>query len=57
MILFVLLLQEAEATCVGEDAHLVSIVTIYENSFVWVAGQQSGFGSLWIGLINKEVKT
>ena len=48
-------LQDAEATCTGEDAHLVSIVTIAEDSFVWAAAQESGFNSLWTGLMNKKV--
>ena len=54
---FTLFLQEAEATCSEEDAHLVSIVTIAEDSFVWVTGHHKGLDSLWTGLCNKKVNT
>ncbi|XP_045124558.1 macrophage mannose receptor 1-like [Portunus trituberculatus] len=46
--------EEAEATCTGEDAHLVSIETPAEDSFVWALSQENAFSSLWLGLSNKK---
>lgn len=46
--------EEAEATCAGEGAHLVSIVTISEDSFVWAAAQQNAFAAVWTGFTNKD---
>ncbi|KAG0695880.1 Macrophage mannose receptor 1 [Chionoecetes opilio] len=50
--------EDAEAACTLEDAHLVSVMTISEDSFVWAVGQNNLFGSLWMGLDNqKQVET
>lgn len=48
-------LQEAEADCMEEGAHLASVLSLSEGAMAWVLAHESGFNTTWLGLNDIQV--